>query len=77
MESATSFRASVLAGRVVRMSRVRGGMSSRFSVPLAATVGGVDVMVVDLDLDLEDLAVEDEDEEEDGERDSGGSGGGT
>lgn len=52
-------------------------MSSRFSAPLAATVGGVDVMVVDLDLDLEDLVVENEDEEEDGERDSGGSSGGT
>lgn len=72
-----SLRASVLAGRVVRMSRVRGGMSSRFSAPLAATVGGADVMVVDFDFGLEDLVVEDEDEDEDGERDSGGSGGGT
>lgn len=75
-----SFRASVLAGRVVRMSRVRGGMSSRFSTaaPLPVVVGGVDVdMMVDFTLDF-DLVDEVEDEDEDGVRDSFcGSGGGT
>lgn len=69
-----SLRASVFWGRVVRMSRVRGGMSSRESIALllGVVVGCVDAIVFvfgDLSLEVFD--------EVDGERDSGGSGGGT